>query len=214
MTQFATHDDLATRLGLTFTTAMQTRADALLTTASGVIQDIVKQDLSLVTDDTITIPGTTDERILLPERPVVSVASVELDGTPLVEGSSWYLDGDEIVRIPASLTLGVGGLLDTEFVFPLGTGFGWEEQTLTIVYTHGYVTVPETVKAICLEMCVRVWVNPGSVARATVGDTATVYDNMRFSPTGILPTDDEKKTLLRVFGRRARNVQIEGGLGE
>src|SRR5574337_1193367 len=54
---------------------MQTRADTLLDLASDVIRNEVKQQIGLVTDDEITIPGTTDERILLPERPVISVAS-------------------------------------------------------------------------------------------------------------------------------------------
>lgn len=209
MTAFATNADLAARLGVTFSQAQQTRADALLADASDVIRDEVGQQISEATE-TITLPGTTDERILLPERPVISVASVELDGTALGEGTDWFLEGNEIVRMPSSLTLGVGGLLDTEFVFPLGTGFGWEEQTLTITYTHGHATVPGKVKAICLEMVTRVWVNPGSVAREEVGDTRTVYDNMRFSPTGLLPTDDEKKSLARLFGRKVTSITVEG----
>lgn len=210
MTAFATHDDLASRLGVTLTTAMQTRADALLELASDVIRDEVGQQIDEATE-TITMPGTTDERFPLPQRPVISVASVELDGKALAEGTDWYLDGNEIVRIPASVTLGVGGLLDTSYVFPLGTGFGWEENTLSITYTHGYTDIPGKVKSICLEMVVRVWVNPGSVARETVGDTATVYDNMRFSPSGMLPTDDEKKQLARLFGRTGRSVTIQAG---
>ena len=211
MTAFATHDDLAARLGLTLTSGMQTRADTLLELASDVIRNEVKQQIGLVADDEITIPGTTDERILLPERPVVSVASVVLNGHELGQGTDWYLEGDEIARVPASMTLGVGGLLDTEYVFPLGTGFGWEEQSIVITYTHGYATVPALVKAIVLEMVVRVWVNPGSVARETVGDTQTVYDNMRFSPSGLLPTDEEKKQLRRLFGRSGTSVSIGAG---
>lgn len=211
MTAFADHTDLASRLGLTLTTDEETRGDALLAIASGIIQETAGQLIGLVTDDEIEIPGTTDERILLPERPVVSVASVFLGAVELGAGTDWFLDGDEIVRIPSSLTLGVGGLLDTEFTFPLGTGFGWEEQTLTITYTHGYATIPSTVKAICLEMVVRVWVNPGSVARETVGDTATVYDNMRFSPSGLLLTDSEQKAIRRLFGRKATSITVAGG---
>lgn len=209
MTAFATNADLATRLGVTLTSEMETRADALLADASDVIRDEVGQQITETTE-TITIPGTTDERILLPQRPVISVASVTLDGTELGEGTDWFLEGNEIVRMPSSITLGVDTIINSEFSFPLGTGFGWEEQTLTITYTHGYATVPGKVKAICLEMVVRVWVNPGSVAREAIGDTSTVYDNMRFSPSGLLPTDDEKKQLKRLFGRNVTSVTAEG----
>ena len=208
MAQFATHDDLATRLGLIFSQAEQTRADALLTSASALIQDEAKQVIALVTNDVWETPGTTDEVIRLPERPVVSVASVTLDGQPLVQGTDWYLDGDSIRRIPVVTTVLTGGLIDEAFTFPLGTGFGWPAQTLAITYTHGYATIPGTVKEICLEAVVRVWVNPGSVAREAVGNTLTVYDNNRFSPSGMLLTDDEKKALRRFFGRTAKSIQI------
>jgi hypothetical protein len=210
--RFATADDLATRLGLTLTTAEQTRANTLLADASGLIADHAKQQIALVADDELTMPGTTDDRIRLPERPVVSVASITLDGQTLGQGKDWYLNGDEIIRL-SSMYVQNGGLdamLDAPYL--LGRSFGWPGQKLVIVYTHGYTddALPKLVKSICLEMVVRVWVNPGSVARETVGNTATVYDNMRFSPSGLLLTDTEKKELRRFFGARARSIQIGG----
>lgn len=210
MAQFADHTDLATRLGLTLSASDQTRADALCVIVSGMIQEESKQKIEKVTDDVYDLPGTPDEMIKLPEHPVVSVSSVTLDGQPLVEGSDWYLDGDSIRRIPAVTQVLTGGLIDEAFTFPLGTGFGWPAQTLSITYTHGYdaTNIPQTVKAICLEAVIRVWVNPGSVARQHVGDTQTVYDNMRFSPSGLLLTDDEKKTIRRVFGRTMKSIQV------
>lgn len=210
MAQFATHDDLATRLGLTLDAADQTRADALFVIVSGMIQEESKQTIELVTNDVFDTPGTPDEMIKLPERPVVSVSSVTLDGQPLIEDSDWYIDGDSIRRIPAVTNVITGGLIDEAFTFPLGTGFGWPAQTLAITYTHGYdsTNIPQTVKAICLEAVIRAWVNPGSVARETVGDHYVVYDNMRFSPQGLMLTDDEKKTIRRVFGRVAKSIQM------
>lgn len=210
MAQFATHDDFATRLGITLTPAEQTRADALLVIASGLIQDEAKKVIELVEDDVWTTPGTPDDMIRLPETPVISVSSVELDGQPLIEGSDWYIEGAAICRIPAVTTVLTGGLIDEAFTFPLGTGFGWPAQTLTITYSHGYDSsnVPESAKAICMEAVVRAWVNPGSVARETIGNVSTIYDNMRFSPTGLLLTDDEKKIIRRLFGRRARSITM------
>jgi hypothetical protein len=187
----------------------QTRADALLTLASAMIQDEVPQQIGLVTDDVLTMPGTIDETINLPERPVVSVSSVTLDGEALIEGTDWYLQDDAIHRLAVVFTQGLGlARLDAPYLLGSGIGFGWESQTLEITYTHGYETIPGLVKAITLEAVVRVWVNPGSVARESIGNTSTVYDNMRFSPTGLLLTDDERRRLRRFFGTKARSIQI------
>ncbi len=202
-TQFATSDEFAARLGLELTADEKTRADRLLATASSLIQDEAKQDIELVADDVLEMRGTTDERIRLPERPVVSVASVKLAGVPLVEGGTWFLDGNEIVRIGLT-TLLLGGVIPGGYA----RGFGFEWQTLEIVYTHGYETIPQSLKAIAMEAVIRVWVNPGSVARESVGDTAIVYDNNRFSPSGLLLSDVEKRVIRRMFGRRARSITI------
>lgn len=210
MAEFATASDLAARLGITLTDVETARATTLLTIASGLVQDEAKQRIERVDGDVYTLPGTTDETIRLPERPVISVASLTLDGQPLIEGSDWYLDGDLVCRIPAVTTVLTGGLIDEAFTFPLGTGFGWPAQTLEVTYSHGYdaANVPQTVKSIVLEAVVRVWVNPGSVARETVGNVSTVFDNMRFSPTGLLLADEEKKAIRRIFGQQARSITI------
>lgn len=204
---FATADDLAARLGIVLTGAEGTRATTLLALASELIQDVVKQKISLVEDDVLSMPGTVEDRIALPERPVVSVDSVMLDDVALTEGSDWYLDGATIYRraLVFNPTIGV---LDGPFL--LGSGFGTPLQTLAITYTHGYADddVPGTVKAVCLEAVVRCFVNPGAVARETVGNTSTVYDNMRFSPSGLLITDDERRTLKRLFGARSLSVPV------
>lgn len=205
MTMFATADDLAARLGIEFTEDETTRAEALLTMASGQILDEANgQKIALVTNDVLTMAGTTDDRILLPQRPVVEVSSVTLNGSEI---GDWYLVNNTIFR--KATLLGLFGSIDGPFL--LGSRFfGRPDQTLVITYSHGYAddSIPETVKTVCKEIVVRVWVNPGSVARETVGNTTTTYDNMRFSPSGMLLTDDEKKAIRRVFGRRALSVAV------
>lgn len=210
LTAFADHNDLAVWLGLDDMTEDEAeRADALLADASNVIREEVSRgDLGLITDETISMPGTNDESILLPSTPVVSVSSVTLAGEALLEGSDWYLDGNLLVRQPANRTVLLAGGTDEPF-YPLGTvGFGTPRQTLEITYTHGYAEIPSMVKTICLAMVVRVWTNPGSVARETIGDTTITYDNARFSPTGMQVTADEGKALKRLFGSRVKSVTV------
>lgn len=206
---FASTDEFAARIGLLLTDAEKTRATTLLTLATGLIQDEAKQTISLVTDDTLARLGTTDERILLPELPVVSIASVTLNGVLLSEGGAWYQVGNELVSAPGIVIIS-GVSIDDEFGRGFGRGFGSESQTLEIVYTHGYADIPQSLKAICMEAVVRVWVNPGAVAREQVGNTMTVYDNMRSSPAGLLLTDAEKHVIRRMFGRRAKSLSLGG----
>lgn len=208
MTAFATSDDLAARLGITLTDDEATRAAALLDLATGLIQDHVGQKIALVDADTLTMPGTNADRIHLPERPVISVASVELDGAPLTENTDWWLNGDTIMRRTAIYSAAglLSGQLDAPYL--LGSGFGRPTQTLTIVYKHGYAAIPTVCRVVCIEAAVRCFVNPGAVARETVGNTSTVYDNNRFSPSGLLLTDLERRQLNNKFGTRAIAISI------
>lgn len=204
MTAFATAADFADLTGLVLTSDEQTRADNLLDRASARIRETVKQNISLVNDDTLIRPGTTDRRILLPERPVVSVASVAIDGQPI---SDWYLVGNELVRRGIAY---VDRILD-EWIYDgrYGAGgFGWEQQTLTIVYTHGYAddAIPEICRSIALEMVKRVWVNPGGVIQETVADTQVTYAPYAEPPRGLALTNTERGELRRFFGSQAGAV--------
>jgi hypothetical protein len=207
VTQFATSDDFAARLGLTLTSDEETRAETLLEMASGLIQHETHQTIALVDDDTLTVRSVYDDRFRLPERPVVDVSSVTLTLIGLLNTSfdvpdtQWYVDRDELVRTS----------------FPLGfqqafAGYqrGWlgPLYEMAVVYTHGFETIPPIVRSVTLEMAVRAWVNPGAVARESVGDTQTVYDNMRFSPTGLLMTDLEKQLVNDVIGRQSGTVVL------
>ncbi len=197
---FASHDELAARLGVTLSTADQDRADALLLAASRMIQDEARSYIAQVTE-TVTLRGTTDERVKLPQGPVVSVSSVVVNGQTLAAGSDYYLDGNELVRMPNFIVLNV-----MDIPFPLGRGFGWPTLTLSVTYTHGYDsdTMPGIVKAICLEVVTRVWVNPGSVSMENVSGVAVGYPEQR----GLLLTDAERKALRRFFGRRAHSITL------
>jgi hypothetical protein len=197
--QFATPDDLAGRLGVELLAGAEFfRADGLLTLASGLIQDEARQKIERVENDVLTIRGTTDERIPLPERPVIEISSVKLDGGAI---SGWYQDGDELARPkrwqrdPALAS----------------SGFGRPRQTLEITYTHGYQEIPGVVVTVCLEMVVRAWVNPGAVAQERVGDVSVYYANVGYQPTGLLMSIDERRAIRKFFGTRARSVRISGG---
>jgi len=202
---FASPDELGARLGLTLTATEESRAAKQLVLATALIQDEIAQTISLVTGDTLTVRSTYADRYRLPERPVLSVASVSVTpqgGSPTVLGTdTYYLDGDELVR--ASFPIHY-----QQFFTNWTRGWLGPLFTLTVVYTHGFAVVPGLVKAVCMEMVARTIVNPGAVARESVGNTMTVYDNMRFSPTGLLMTDIEREQITALFRRQSGSLVL------
>lgn len=198
---FATADELAARLGLDLTDEERTRAETLLAAASNVIRDETGLTFDLGTT-TYTRAGTSDSRIPLPERPVVSVDTVELNGSEI---TGWYVSGNELVR--GSIYV-VNGPDPGDYA---STSFGWERDTLEITYTHGYATIPGIVKQTALEMCVRVWVNPGSVVQEADGSTEATYAPYAEPPRGLMLTRAELGTLQRKLGMKGRSVTIGGG---
>lgn len=200
---FATAEDFGNRLGLTLTPAEIARASWLLAKASGEIRDELGLAISLVTNDILNRSGTTDERIVLPERPVVSVSSIQLAG---VEISDWYLVGNTIVR--RGITTVWSGIVDDGY--STYRGFGYESQPLRIVYTHGFPEIPDRVSAITCEMVARVWVNPGSLIQENIGPVQTTYAPYSAPPRGLQLTDSERFALRRLFGSRSGNVWMGG----
>jgi hypothetical protein len=195
MTQFATAAELAARLGITFTSAETTRANTLLALSSGLIQQETGQTISAVAADELECPSVSGSRFRLPERPVTSVTSVELD-SELVGTDDYYLDGDELVR--ANFPVG------SENHFGSG-GVGWlgPLYTITVTYDHGYATVPELVKTVCMEAVARVWVNPGAATRETIGNASADY-----GVVGLLLAEHEKRALNDLLRRTAGTVTL------
>lgn len=181
--QFASADDLAMRLGITLGVDEVTRADGLLRLASGLIQREAGQTLAFVVGDTLTVRAGWGDRLRLPQRPVVSVASVTLGGT-LLGSSEWQVLGDELVRAA-----------------------GWSGLEAVVVYTHGFAEVPPLVKAICLEVVIRAWTNPAAVEAEQYGNAQISYGSYR-TRGGMLLTDAERDALRSAFGRSLGTIVL------
>jgi len=202
---FATAADLAARLGLTFTTAEEDRADTLLTLATALIQSETQQTISLVTDDVLARPSEAGNRVRLPQRPVVSVASVTLTpqtGTPTtLDSNTYYLDGDELVRASFPIQY-------QQFFADWTRGWLGPLYTLTVTYTHGWAVIPAVVKGACLEMVARCFVNPGAVIQSSIAGVTDVYAPYSAPPSGLLMTDAEKKAVNDVVRRTSGSVTL------
>lgn len=205
--QFATADDFGVRLGETLTDAERDRVNALLARASGLIQEEARQRIQFEIDDELTVRGVYDDRLRLPQRPVISISSVTVTpqgGTATtIDPESYYLDGDDLVRAAFPLQ-------SQRFFGQWTRGWFGPLYALSVVYTHGHDPIPEAVKALCMEMVVRVWVNPGAVAQESVGNTSTLYQYASNTPDpgGLLLRRSEKAVLRRLFGRAGGTVPL------
>jgi hypothetical protein len=171
---FATHTDLAARLGVTLTADEQSRATTLLGLASDVIRRAARQNIDRATS-TIKVISAAD-RVLLPQRPVISIDSVTRDGSAFVDH---MLDGDYLAG-------------------------SWSGGTIQITYTHGYDPVPDAIKAICLEVVTRVWVNPGKADQEAYGSERVSHG----ANVGLVLTDEERKAVRDVVRRGSQSVDV------
>ena len=87
---FATEAELEAYTG---TSVATDRATILLDTATGAIRAYTNQTLSRVTNDGVVLPGNYTGVLELPERPVISVGAVTIDGTTVTVDTDFVWDG-------------------------------------------------------------------------------------------------------------------------
>lgn len=137
MAEFCTIADMAAFLQITIPADSEAAARAILE-ASAAIQNHCRQQLALVEDEAyiFDVPGYRT-KLFLPELPVTEVSAVVENGTALVADDDYKL--------------GRGGIL-----YRLG-GYYWYPgvQTVTVTYSHGYATIPQDVKDICVRAASR-----------------------------------------------------------
>jgi hypothetical protein len=191
MTAFATSDDLETLMGTTFTTDQTAQADLLLDLASTAIRSYCRQTIDLVADDDVKLEGTWKAELVLPERPVVSVSSVKINGIPVADGS-WFWDDHQVVR-RGSRVFSVNGP-----DLPGGLDFwawswGGPAWTVEVTYTHGFSDVPNDIRMVCLTAAQRTLSTPVDVRQETIGHYSVSY--ARSTGKGVILTDDERAVL-------------------
>lgn len=166
----ATVADLAAILGRTFTAAQESQAQALLDQASSIVRAYVRLDITrATTTDTFTMRwsdrqhlGTPFDcnrhgQVTLPQRPVETVTSVEVNGTVTQD---WWLEQDQLY------------LRSVPWLGPPGAH---QAPQVEVTYTHGWDPVPGDIQAIVMQAANRVMVNPSGIRSETVGGISTTY---------------------------------------
>lgn len=191
MAAFASAADLAAILQRTFSAAETAAANIQLDLATAAIRNYTRQTISLVEDDVVMLRSTTRGTLILPERPVVDVSLVRLN-TVTVAAASYTLIGAELQW--GANVLNVGNLAES--------AGGWgSAAAVEVTYTHGFATIPDDIRSVCLSLAQGGIDNPGGIQREQVGPDAITYA----APGGTVTITKSQQQMLNRYRLRARS---------
>lgn len=192
MDPLASLTDLSDRLGRPLLPAEEARAQALLVDASAKVRSYTKQDFTRTDDATVVVRAQQGE-IRLPQRPVVSVATVVAvgaGGAPDVPVVGWRWDGLDIVRVSSdtpAINLPEDWYDDVE-AYP---------GTYRVTYSHGDTRAPDIVVAVVARMVLRTLTAPtlaGGVTGETIGPYSYRTDGSG-AGTAVLMAEEDRREL-------------------
>lgn len=154
--------------------------------ATAAIQNYTNQTLELVESDSVTFDGRGGNKLYLPQLPVVSVSSVTVDDVALV--------------VTTDYKLGQHGIL-----YRVGNWWTPGIQNITVVYSHGYATLPDDIVSVCARAAARIYQaglstadingNP-SIASIGLGDYNVSYQSSPANDGGLLGVSAPRMLLL------------------
>jgi hypothetical protein len=135
VSQLCALGDVKTYLGIT-TTAMDAVLSALITNASAFIESYCNRVFAL-SSYTESYNGTGGDRLYSWRAPIVSVASLSVDG---------------IAIQAAPNTQSPGFVFDDDLIYLRGARFCKGVQNVTVSYTAGFAAIPADVNQACIEL--------------------------------------------------------------
>lgn len=178
-------EDLADFLGAELDTNSASVAFAC-SVASDVVRAKLRQTVTLVEDDALRIEGVHGDRITLPERPVVEVSSVAVDGFTFPP-SGYHVIGDELILVSGSETF-------ASRASGLGS-WGGSGVAVDIVYSHGYAAVPQSIRGLACSIASRIVENPQGVTSEGVLSYSVSFGDPASFP--LLPFEEDVVSLYR-----------------
>lgn len=176
---FATADDFATLVNRTLSQAETDQVELLLDLATGAIKGWTHQQIELVEEDVVLLAGTWADDLELPERPVVAVSSVKVNGVAIA-GEGWAWNERQLLRQGGERAFDSPPGLDWTAVVngPSGSGLSWAgpAATIEVTYDHGFEEIPEDVRVACLSIAMRYQVIYASGADLSAGFSLTEDD--------------------------------------
>lgn len=195
---FATVAELQDWMGFTVDASETTRAQLMLDSATSGIKAWTRQTIEQVTDDTVQLQGTWEHVLELPERPVTSVSSVAVDGEAQTVTTDYLVVRNELRRPNAEFQ---NWQPPTSDFFPFAkTGWGGPSVIVEVTYTHGFATIPDDIKGICLAKAARMFMNPEATSAKLIDGQQLTYGLRHLDLT------DGEKEILNAYKKAARSV--------
>lgn len=164
MAAFASTDDLSAFVGYTVDV---TRGNAVLSMASAIIRNYTGCQLDSITGD-VYLDQRGDNTILLPERPVNNVSAVKVLSS---DGTTWITLSPSADNPDYSWDSHAG----TVTIYNINQAIS-PVPTVQITYDHGYATIPDPIKQVCIYVASRLLANPNGVAAQSTGQVSVRYD--------------------------------------
>lgn len=172
MTSFAAVADLQGFLGKTFAVGTETtQAQAALDIATAEIKAWTGQAIAEAAETVVLDPNDASV-LFLPQLPVSAVSAVSVDNTAQVVATDvdWYSHG--AIRRAS------------------GASWGTKRQSISVTYTHGFATIPDDLKRVCVKRAARLLGIPGVGAATLTADTEGNATGRRWSMEGPEPPFD------------------------
>jgi hypothetical protein len=171
----ATQADLEAALQRTLDPAQAAMA---LRRASARVRKYCRQEITLVENETVTLPG--NGRVLrLPQRLLVlddahPLTVVELFGITNVEYTA--LEGRDYTRIGTELTRGEAWWAPTRLMgFPWLRPQGVWAQRVQVTYSHGYAEIPDDIVDVVLDLASMAMTNPQGLRSESIDDYSRTF---------------------------------------
>jgi len=173
-----------------------TLGPGFLNRASERVRSYTGQTISRVIDDVKNVP-VRNLVAFMPQLPADKPTVVKFDGVTFLENTAWYWD-------PIQYRLcGINPYITS------GNFSGWwwrqNDKYVTVTYSHGYTTVPDSIKEIVCSIAFRMSKTPdaaeGGTRQEGAGGVNITYASETLS-SGANLTSSEKAALDRVVPRR------------
>jgi hypothetical protein len=199
-------DDVEDRMGRDITPDEQRKAAAMLVDASATIRAYCRRDFTLNTATGLRL-RPRGNKVLLPQRPVVDVASV---ATVFSFGPTEYVTPTPAWSWVSGNTIYL--IDDPDLVFN-GPAFNLDDENvwIQVTYTYGYTEVPQDIVSVCANLVLRNLTVPGSglVDLETVGPYTVRYAN--FAGGGPLALSGGDRDILNRYRTNTiQTVELRG----
>jgi hypothetical protein len=180
--------------------------DLALRRASARVRRYTRQDITLVENDSITLPG--GEPVLrLPQYPLVVDGAHPLTVVEVADfsGIEWTaIEGRDYSRLGNELTRGYPWQAPTRLMgWPWNRAQGVWAPKVRITYSHGYSEVPEDIVDVVLDLATMNLANPENLRQVSIDDYQRTFASETIGSASL--TRDHKDAL-RPFRRPAFSV--------